>query len=32
LGRDIEKSVLSEALKLVFNDRVFIYGNRTIIL
>ncbi len=32
LGRDIEKAVLSEALKLVFNDRVFIYGNRTIIL
>ncbi len=32
LGRDIEKSVLSEALKLVFSDRVFISGNRTIIL
>jgi len=32
LGRDTEKSVLTEALKLVFNDRVFISGNRTIIL
>ncbi len=32
LGRDIEKSVLSAALKLVFNDRVFIQENRTIIL
>ncbi len=31
-GRDVEKAVLSQALKLVFNDRVFIYGNRTIIL
>lgn len=31
-GRDIEKAVLSEALKLVFNDRVFIHKNRTIIL
>ncbi|WP_229598323.1 formyltetrahydrofolate deformylase [Runella aurantiaca] len=32
LGKDTEKSVLSKALKLVFNDRVFIYGNRTVIL
>ena len=32
LGKDTEKSVLSEALKLVFNDRVFIHGNRTILL
>ncbi len=32
LGKDTEKSVLSKALKLVFNDRVFIHGNRTIIL
>lgn len=31
-GRDVEKSVLSQALKLVFNDRVFLYGNRTVIL
>ncbi len=31
-GREIEKSVLSQALSLVFNDRVFIYGNRTVVL
>lgn len=31
-GEDVEKLVLSQALKLVFNDRVFIYGNRTVIL
>ena len=32
LGRDTEKLVLSKALKLVFNDRVFIQDNRTVIL
>ena len=32
LGKETEKSVLSKALKLVFNDRVFIHNNRTIIL
>ncbi len=32
IGKDTEKSVLSKALKLVFNDRVFIHNNRTIIL
>lgn len=32
MGRDVEKIVLSQALKLVFNDRVFIHLNRTIIL
>jgi formyltetrahydrofolate deformylase len=32
LGRDTEKAVLSKALKLVFNDHVFIHNNRTIIL
>lgn len=31
-GRDVEKMVLSKALKLIFNDRVFIHQNRTIIL
>ncbi|TLU97918.1 formyltetrahydrofolate deformylase [Dyadobacter luticola] len=31
LGKDTEKAVLSKALKLVFNDRVFIHNNRTII-
>jgi formyltetrahydrofolate deformylase len=30
-GRDVEKIVLSRALNLVLNDRVFIYGNKTII-
>lgn len=31
-GRDVEKIVLSQALKLVFTDRVFIAGNRTVVL
>lgn len=31
-GRDTEKLVLYKALKLVMNDRVFIYQNRTVIL
>jgi len=31
-GKDVEKIVLSQALKLVFNDRVFISGNLAIIL
>lgn len=31
-GRDVEKIVLSQALKLVFNDRVFISENRAIVL
>ena len=30
-GRDVEKSVLSRALTLVLNDRVFIHGNKTIV-
>lgn len=30
-GRDVEKIVLSNALKLVFDDRVFVHNNRTII-
>lgn len=30
-GRDVEKVVLARALKLVFEDRVFVSGNRTII-
>lgn len=30
-GRDVEKSVLSRALGLVLNDRVFIHGNKTIV-
>ena len=31
-GRDVEKHVLSKALDLVVQDRVFINGNRTVIL
>lgn len=30
-GRNIEKNVLSKALDLVFEDRIFIYNNKTII-
>jgi formyltetrahydrofolate deformylase len=31
LGRDIEKIVLSRALKLALEDRIFVYGNKTVI-
>jgi len=31
-GRDVEKIVLSNALKLVFDNRVFVHNNKTIIL
>ena len=30
-GRDVEKIVLARALKLVFEDRVFLSGNRTVV-
>jgi formyltetrahydrofolate deformylase len=30
-GRDVEKTVLAKALKLVFEDRVFINGNKTVV-
>jgi len=30
-GKDVEKIVLARSLKLVLDDRVFVYGNRTII-
>ena len=30
-GRDVEKVVLSRAMNLVLNDRVFIHGNKTIV-
>ena len=30
-GRDVEKQVLSNALELVFQDRVFVSGNKTVI-
>ena len=31
MGKDVERIVLANALKLVFEDKVFIYGNKTII-
>lgn len=31
LGRDVEKIVLSRALKLALEDRIFIYANKTVI-
>lgn len=31
-GRDVEKIVLANALKLVFDDRVFVHNNKTVIL
>lgn len=31
LGRDVEKVVLSRALKLALEDRIFIYSNKTVI-
>jgi len=31
-GRDVEKNVLSKALELVVHDRVFVHGNKTVIL
>jgi len=30
-GRDVESNVLSKAMDLVFNDRIFVYSNKTII-
>jgi formyltetrahydrofolate deformylase len=30
-GKDVEKIVLARSLKLVLNDHVFVYGNRTVI-
>ncbi len=30
-GRDVEKIVLARAVKLMFEERVFLHGNRTII-
>lgn len=32
MGKDVERKVLSEALQLVFEDKVFIYANKTVIL
>jgi formyltetrahydrofolate deformylase len=30
-GKEIEKSVLAKALKMLFEDRVFVYNNKTIV-
>jgi formyltetrahydrofolate deformylase len=30
-GKEIEKGVLAKALKMVFEDRVFVYRNKTIV-
>jgi len=30
-GKEIEKSVLAKAMKMVFEDRVFIYNNKTVV-
>ena len=30
-GRNVEKNVLASALELVFDDRVFVYNNKTVI-
>lgn len=31
-GRNVEKVVLSNALQLLLEDKVFVYGNKTVIL
>lgn len=31
LGKEIEKSVLAKALQLVFEDRVMVYNNKTVV-
>jgi formyltetrahydrofolate deformylase len=31
-GKEIETAVLAKALKLVFDDRVFVYKNKTVVL
>ena len=31
-GRDVEKNVLTKALELIVEDRVFVHGNKTVIL
>jgi formyltetrahydrofolate deformylase len=30
-GKEVEKSVLAKALKMVFEDRVFVYDNKTVV-
>ena len=31
-GRNVEKVVLSNALQLLLEDKVFVYGNKTVVL
>ncbi|RYE13583.1 MAG: formyltetrahydrofolate deformylase, partial [Sphingobacteriales bacterium] len=31
-GSEVETSVLAKALKLVFDDRVFVYNNKTVVI
>ena len=30
-GKEVEKSVLAKALKMIFEDRVFVYNNKTVV-
>lgn len=30
-GEEVEKSVLAKALKMLFEDRVFVYNNKTVV-
>ena len=30
-GKEIEKAVLAKALKMLFEDRVFVYNNKTVV-
>jgi formyltetrahydrofolate deformylase len=30
-GRDVERTVLANALRLIFHERVFVHGNKTIV-
>ena len=30
-GKEIEKSVLAKSLKMIFEDRVFVYNNKTVV-
>ncbi|RVU01642.1 formyltetrahydrofolate deformylase [Mucilaginibacter limnophilus] len=32
VGREVETAVLAKALKLVFDDRVFVYNNKTVVI
>jgi formyltetrahydrofolate deformylase len=30
-GKEVEKSVLAKSLKMLFEDRVFVYNNKTVV-